>query len=90
MTFAELHKKYGSVYTLWFGTKAFVFVSDLELAKEAFNSKNNEFMGRPKLKIRDFLTQNDGIDTVFSDHGPAWTSLRRVAHAAVRYIIQVL
>ena len=72
------------MYTFWFGNIPFVFVNDFELIKEAFNSKNNEFMGRPNIAIRDLLTQKKGVDVVLSDHGPEWASLRRVAHAAVR------
>ena len=84
ITINELHKKYGPVLTVWFGTSPLVLIGDNELVKTAFNSKNNELMGRPEVSIRQFLTQNNGYDVVFTDHGPVWASLRRVAHSAVR------
>ena len=30
------------------------------------------------------FTENGFVDVAFADYGPAWESLRRVAHAAVR------
>ena len=41
----KLGNKYGPVFTLWVGPKPYVFIQDLDLAKEAFNK--NEFTGRP-------------------------------------------
>ena len=32
----------------------------------------------------DVLFEDGSVDVVFADYGPAWESLRRVAHAAVR------
>ncbi len=61
-----------------------VIISDLELVKKAFNLKNNELMGRPDIFLKRLLTQNNGQDVVFTDHGPVWANLRRVAHSAVR------
>lgn len=84
VTIANLEPKYGPVFTVWMGTTPMVFISDLELIKEAFNSRNNEFMGRPDIIIRDLITQGKGIDVMFTDYGPVWVSLRRVAHAGVR------
>ena len=84
ITITELHKTYGPVYTLWFGSSPMVVIADYDLLKKAFNSKNNELMGRPVTGFSKILLQN-GKDVVFSDHGPVWASLRRVAHSAVRY-----
>jgi hypothetical protein len=85
VTITELAKKYGSVFTIWMGRAPVVFVSDLEILKEAFNSKNNEFMGRPDITLGRLITQNKGKDIAFSDHSPVWASLRRLGHAATRY-----
>ena len=32
----------------------------------------------------DFLFEDGSVDVIFADYSPAWESLRRVAHAAVR------
>ncbi len=85
MTINELRKKYGNVFTLWFGSTPMVIISDLELVKKAFNLKNNELMGRPNIFLKKLLSsQNNGQDITFTDHGPEWASLRRVTHSAVR------
>jgi cytochrome P450 len=86
ITINELSKKYGPVFTLWLGNTPTVIISDLEILKKVFNSKENELMGRPDATIRRLITQNNGNDVVFTDHGPIWASLRRVAHSAVRFI----
>jgi hypothetical protein len=86
ITINELCQKYGSVFTLWLGNTPSIIISDLEILKKAFNSKENELMGRPVTAIRRLLTQNNGNDIVFTDHGPVWASLRKVAHSAVRFI----
>jgi len=84
ITINELHKTYGPVFTLWLGTSPMVVISDYNLIKKAFNSKDNELMGRIKTNFGEALLQT-GKDVVFSDHGPVWASLRRVGHSAVRY-----
>ena len=84
ITVNELHKKYGPVFTMWSGSEPVVIIGDNELVKIAFNSKNNELMGRPEAAISKFFTQGKGYDVVFTDHGPVWASLRRIAHSAVR------
>ncbi|XP_054157487.1 steroid 17-alpha-hydroxylase/17,20 lyase-like [Oppia nitens] len=79
----SMHKTYGPVFTIWLGTTPMVVVSDYKLSKEAFNSKGNELMGKPKTIFSKILLK-DGKDVLFTDHGPVWASLRRLAHSAVR------
>ena len=88
ITISKLHKKYGPVFTLWLGNTPSVVISDVEIVKKAFNSKNNELMGRPDWITRTIINRNGGNDVVFTDHGPVWASLRRVAHSAVRYAFE--
>src|SRR5258707_1056913 len=81
VTINELHKKYGPVFTVWLGPQPAVIISDYNLVKTAFNSKHNELMGRPVTYFSKMLLQ-EGNDVLFTDHGPVWASLRRVAHSA--------
>jgi cytochrome P450 len=85
MTIQALAKKYGSVFTLWLGNSPLVLINDLDLVKQGFNSKGNELNDRVNTILRDAITQGKGEDVAFSNHGPVWASLRRVAHSAVRY-----
>jgi hypothetical protein len=41
----ELHHRYGPIFTFWFGSKPFVLIFDLDLARDAF--RRNELAGRP-------------------------------------------
>ncbi|XP_054157433.1 steroid 17-alpha-hydroxylase/17,20 lyase-like [Oppia nitens] len=83
LTINSMHKTYGPVFTVWLGNLPMVVVSDYKLIKEAFNSKENELMGRPVTIFSKILLKN-GKDVLFTDHGPVWASLRRLAHSAVR------
>ncbi|CAG2176555.1 unnamed protein product, partial [Oppiella nova] len=65
------------------GTTPMVIIGDYNLVKKAFNSKNNELMGRPVSGLRKLLFKC-GNDVICANHGPVWASLRRVAHSAVR------
>ena len=64
-----------------------VVIADYNLVKKGFNSKNNELMGRPVTGFSQIMLQN-GKDVAFTNHGPVWASLRRVAHSAVRYAMK--
>ncbi|CAG2105787.1 unnamed protein product, partial [Medioppia subpectinata] len=85
VTINELHKTYGRVFTVWIGGTPMVVIAGLNLIKTAFNSKNNELMGRPKA-FRQALPPS-GSNVAFTDYGPVWASLRRVAHSAVRKLV---
>ena len=41
----KFSKKYGPVMTFWMGPNPFVFIFDIDIARETF--RKNEFTGRP-------------------------------------------
>ncbi|CAG2118868.1 unnamed protein product, partial [Medioppia subpectinata] len=78
----KLSKIYGPVFTLWIGPLPFVFVCDLDLAREAFNK--SEFTGRPTSEYGRIFNNERHRDIVFDDYGHSWESLRRVSHTTIR------
>ena len=82
-SFLELRKKYGEkLYTFWIGNYPVVFIFDYDLAKESFNK--GVFSGRPQTLLTETLHGKENSDVVFADFTPAWETLRKVAHSAVR------
>lgn len=42
----DLEKKYGKIFTTWLGNTPIVIMCDIDVIREAFNEKRNDFMGR--------------------------------------------
>ena len=95
----KLAEKYGPVATIWLGTTPTVYITDIDIAREAF--RKNDFAGRADIPIFSMsfpskqasnLIQNliSGEfligDIIFSDYGHYWEALRRVTHSAVQYV----
>lgn len=85
----DLEKKYGKIFTTWLGNTPIVIMCDIDVIREAFNEKRNDFMGRQQdTSMKDitgiFNDYGKGSDIITADFGPAWHSLRLVAHSAVR------
>ena len=71
-TLLEMSKKYGPIFTIYFGTWPNVFITDLDVAQEAY--RKNEFSGRPYLDfskcstLQSLSTQstiNHSLDKIF-------------------------
>jgi len=66
------------------GSSPWIFIFDLESAKEAF--KKGEFSARPNLGyLGELISNEEFTDIIFDNYGPRLESLRRVSHAAVRF-----
>ncbi|CAG2102534.1 unnamed protein product, partial [Medioppia subpectinata] len=85
VVFRELTKKYGPIFTVWLGNTPQVMITDIDLARDAF--RKNDMAGRPSPAESYFgsqLSNEKYQDVVFTDYGPQWEALRRVAHSAVQ------
>ncbi|CAG2161472.1 unnamed protein product [Oppiella nova] len=82
----QLCDKYPKMFTFWMATRASIVITDIELSREVF--RKNEFAGRPTDSYTGSLFSNeDYTDIVFTNYGPNWEALRRVAHSAVHLSI---
>ena len=83
-----LAKKYGDVFSVYFGGWPVVVVSSIEAAKEGLIQKATDFAGRPVsytgIESAKGHKTGRGIDIVYSDYGPYWQTIRKLAHKALK------
>uniref|UniRef100_A0A3B4U9M0 Cytochrome P450 2K1-like n=1 Tax=Seriola dumerili TaxID=41447 RepID=A0A3B4U9M0_SERDU len=80
-TLCELSKKYGSVFTVYFGTNKVVVLAGYKAVKEALVSYAEEFGDRNISPI--FYETNQGHGILFAN-GESWKELRRFALTTLR------
>ena len=65
-----------------------VVVSNIDAAKESLIHKSSEFAGRPLcytgIETAKGKKTGRGIDIVYSDYGPYWQTIRKLAHKALK------
>ncbi|KAI8496642.1 hypothetical protein Bbelb_252970 [Branchiostoma belcheri] len=83
LTFIELAKKYGDVFSLKQGMTDVVVLNSLDAVREAFVKKGAEFAGRPTFMSADIFTEG-GKDIAFTDYNPTWKLHRKLFHTAIR------
>ncbi|XP_050392980.2 cytochrome P450 2B19 isoform X1 [Patella vulgata] len=77
----QLRKKYGDIFSVYFGPKLFIFINGYDLIKEALVKRADEFTNRPPMFINDLLSKRKGI--VFSS-GQLWKEQRKFALETLR------
>ena len=81
---SNLAKKYGDVFMLELpGLQRVVVVSSIERAREALLTKRDDFAGRPKTFILDFLSMGSK-DLASGDFSPTLVLQRKIVHSAIR------
>ncbi|XP_073349825.1 cytochrome P450 2K1-like isoform X1 [Pagrus major] len=80
-TLCELSKKYGSVFTVYFGTNKVVVLAGYKAVKEALVSNAEEFGQRDIAPI--FYDINEGHGILFAN-GEVWKEMRRFALTTLR------
>eukprot|EP00794_Sanderia_malayensis_P012085 gene12085-13329_t len=80
----QLSKKYGPVMSLSIGPQRIVVFNSIEPAKEALLKKGEEFAGRPQDVISAEIVTHGYNDIAFSDYGPSWKMMRKVAHSSMK------
>ncbi|XP_065070233.1 cytochrome P450 1A1-like [Rhopilema esculentum] len=83
-----LAKRYGHVFSVYFGGWPVVVISSIEAAKESLIQKSTDFAGRPVsytgIEAAKGHKTGRGIDIVYSDYGPYWQAIRKLAHKALK------
>uniref|UniRef100_A0A8C4HW25 Cytochrome P450 2K1 n=1 Tax=Dicentrarchus labrax TaxID=13489 RepID=A0A8C4HW25_DICLA len=80
-TLLELSKKYGSVFTVYFGTKKVVVLAGYKTVKEALVSHAEEFGDRDPMHIVEEFNQGHGV---LWSNGDSWKDMRRFALTNLR------
>ncbi|XP_063757956.1 cytochrome P450 2K1-like [Eleginops maclovinus] len=80
-TFLELSKKYGSVFTVYLGSKKVVVLAGYKTVKEALVNNADEFGDRDTMQITEETANGHGV--VFSN-GESWKEMRRFALTNLR------
>ncbi|XP_022097079.1 steroid 17-alpha-hydroxylase/17,20 lyase-like [Acanthaster planci] len=79
----ELADKYGSIFSLKLPMGRFVVLSEVDVIREAFLHRSEDFSGRPYVYSVSLMTRNNcGI--AFSDYSPSWRMHRRTTALAIR------
>lgn len=83
--YTELSKKYGPVFTVWFGSMPAIILHGFDAVNEAFVDREADFMNRP---IRYFYLPRRifGIDRglLFSEFGEHWKDTRKFTLTALK------
>ncbi|CAG2169676.1 unnamed protein product, partial [Oppiella nova] len=80
------HEVYGPVVTVWIGNFPFVFICDLDIAREGFGKW--ELTGRPPSQFGSILSNASHHGIIFNENLKSWESLRQVAQTAIRFNIE--
>lgn len=80
----DLAKEYGKIYTLYLpGGQRCILINSIGLAREALLAKKDDFAGRPRTFIGDYLTR-EAKDIFFADLSPTMILQRKLTHSALR------
>lgn len=80
----DLAKEYGKIYTLYLpGGQRCITINSIGLAREALLAKKDDFAGRPRTFIGDYLTR-EAKDIFFADLSPTMVLQRKLVHSALR------
>ena len=80
----DLAKEYGKIYTLYLpGGQRCILINSIDVAREALLAKKDDFAGRPRTFIGDYLTR-EAKDIFFADLSPTMILQRKLVHSALR------
>ncbi|XP_069602807.1 cytochrome P450 2G1-like [Ranitomeya imitator] len=77
----QLREKYGSVYTLYFGSRPVVILTGYQMVKDALIDQADEFSNRGQIPMLDNFFHTHGM--IFSN-GERWKQLRRFTLMTLR------
>lgn len=81
LSFHQLSKKYGPVYTVQLGEEKVVVICGYEAVKEALVNRADEFSGRPEVKLFNVITK--GLGVIFAKD-ENWKVMRRFTLSTLR------
>ena len=82
--FNRLAKIYGDVFSLSLCTTRLVVVNSVDATREALITKSQDFAGRSQNIYAFKLLTRNKQDMAFTDYGPLWKMLRKLAHSVLK------
>ncbi|XP_062992098.1 cytochrome P450 2U1 [Elgaria multicarinata webbii] len=79
----SLGKTYGSVFSLFVGSRPLIVLSDFEAVHDALVNQAEVFSDRPSMPIVAIITKKKGV--VFAPYGPVWRKQRKFSHSTLRH-----
>ncbi|KIV77051.1 hypothetical protein PV11_08887 [Exophiala sideris] len=80
--FQEWSKTYGPIYTLWFGRRPTIIISDPTVAVELLEKRSNKYSSRPRFVVMGELLW-DGSAILVKPYGKEWSVRRKALHSAL-------
>lgn len=80
--FQEWSKTYGPIYTLWFGRRPTVIISDPTVAVDLLEKRSNKYSSRPRFVVMGELLW-DGSAILVKPYGKEWLVRRKALHSAL-------
>ncbi|KAG2380928.1 hypothetical protein LR48_Vigan11g136700 [Vigna angularis] len=76
-TFSQMSQKYGSVFSLWFGSRLVVVVCSQSAVQECFTKNDIVLANRPHFLFGKYISYNNST-ILHSSYGDHWRHLRRI------------
>ncbi|XP_077337459.1 cytochrome P450 2G1-like [Lithobates pipiens] len=81
VTLQKFQKKYGPIFTVYFGTRRTVILCGYDIIKEALIDQKYAFSGRGKMALSEYVLKGYGIT---ASNGERWQQMRRFALTTLR------
>nr|GEW99968.1 cytochrome P450 [Tanacetum cinerariifolium] len=75
--FTDMAQTYGPIFKIYLGSKLYIVISNLELAKVVFRDQDENFSNRNAV-IATSIVSYGGQDIVWSDNNSKWRNLRKI------------
>ena len=80
--FQEWSKKYGPIYTVWFGRRPTVIISDPNVAVDLLEKRSQKYSSRPRFVIMGELYW-EMASILVQPYGKEWSTRRKLLHSAL-------
>ncbi|KAI8484312.1 cytochrome P450 2 sub U member 1 [Branchiostoma belcheri] len=87
LTFIDLAKKYGDVFSLRRGMTDVVVLNSLTAVREALVEKSVDFAGRPHTQSYDIMSEGRR-NMAFTDYDPVWKQHGKLIKSALRFKLE--
>ncbi|XP_069799500.1 cytochrome P450 2B11-like [Dendropsophus ebraccatus] len=81
LSLQQLQKKYGPIFTVYFGSRPAVMLCGYDMVKEALIDNKDVFSGRGRIPVAEYILKGYGI---LGSNGERWKQMRRFALTTLR------